>query len=156
MTKRSNSLVIAYFFSMIFFVLSAHGQDADDRLKKMIVSEGGSSSNVAISIALKGEKADVLVFAMNNPSWTRKSEAVEAVGKLPAVKRDSALLEILSEKELWAKRVKGGRGQIMQSNFEERMKKVLATRLGPDVMQADLFDATVRGKLVANLQSGAR
>ena len=151
--KKLNALAVLYFLATTCFVPHASSQSTDDALKRMVISEG-SGASAAIMTALDGEKADVLVFAIHNPSWARKSEAVEAISKLPAAKRDHALVEILNERGLWENRIKGGRGQMMQDNFEDKFKKILANRLGSNVTQLDLFDGAIRAKLSSALQSG--
>lgn len=150
--KIKNLFLILTILNLMINFLRATDQIADDNLKKIIKVEGDYwTAKNAIAIALKADRPDILIIAMDNRSWDIKSAAIEAIGKLPPNEAAKAFASILIMDNLWSGHIEGGEGQIAQDHFNLTLKNAILKTCGIDATSVDFYDSAARKNLIISL-----
>lgn len=143
---------------LLLFVLTAgvprslRSQSADAKLEQTITNDDNiQASRDAIALAGATGNAEALLRAILNPAWTRKSEAVVALGRIANEKKAKAFVELFQDASLWV-RIRGGRTGLIQEDFVASIRNALPPVDGKDFLDADLFNADIRHQLVDRLR----
>jgi len=128
----------------------------DDTLKANIkVDSDNFTAKTAISFALENHKTDILLAAMDNRNWDIKTNAVEAIAKLPSREAAQTFVALLGMDRLWSNHAKGGEAEILQDHFNTVLKSCISKNFNLNLSSSDLFDSLSRHRLIGSLKTHA-
>ena len=131
------------------------GDSTDEQLRAMCLNDSTSFSQ-AIVIATRQQNVDLLVYAMNTPSYGLKIETINAMTMLPHDKAKAALLGVLRMDQIWQhKYTGGGEYRDAQDTFNNTLKGAVLKVLNIDFSVKDLFVPQNRKDLIDAIQAGS-
>lgn len=113
--------------------------------------DGGTAARAACDLAVKSQDASVLISAVGNRLYDIKRYSVQCLPKLDRSQQTAALQHILRDEPVWVRERKIGELIVSQERFASDVQALLASLLKQDLQNADLFSASARASLAAQL-----
>jgi hypothetical protein len=113
--------------------------------------DGGRTARAACDTAVKLQSPDVLLTAFNNRLYDVKIHSLNCLAQLDRAEQVAALNRILGNDALWVKEKKIGELIVSQEQFALKVRALAAKILQKDLQAVDLFEASSRNRLAADL-----